>query len=956
MRKIVSVVFVMLLLLSLLPAFQAPVLADNENPNGQGKILGPWNITLLKTYKDRTIEVCGNITIKAGGTLSLDHVKLIINSTAKDEYYIIVETGGVLKLLNGTQVTNNATFDKPYFLTVNYGATVQIVGSELRRMGNSTAGMSLATLARTGFLLESNAASIVDSVIDDSFAGTVCTYILPIKPTITNVTYKNNSLGLAVGFGCSPTMHGNKYIGNADGLAVALKGKTVTDISKDLFHGNTLAIGVTASTLSIKDTTIENSTGAGIGSMAGGIVDLSNVTLSGNNNATYMDNSSLTIVGSTVTASGQWDFFVDNVSRVKVTNTTIDDRLGIKVNDTGSELDLMWYLNVRALNTTGAPVVGALVNVTDSHSTRVFSTATDATGWTGNILITELKDQGTGPVKLTPHNVTAEKGALWNLTAVNVDHTQKAVLNMWERDLVAPLVTIDSPQDAEHVNATELQVSGAASDDKGLALVELSNDTGAWTKAAGTATWSGIVNLTGDGSQQICARATDTSGNKATICVQVTLDTVPPTLTVDEPVDGQYFNHSQLFVKGSTDADIVQVNGDPVTVFNGNFSYALTLAKEGPNDLALVAMDLAGNRDSVSVRVYRDLVAPTVVILSPLPGALVPTNAFVVAGNVTDAQGIVGLWASTDNATWKGADVNYSGAQGTAGAFTASFSLPEGNHTVFLKAVDRANNTGRAVINFAIKLPDVTAPTVTVASPKDGQKITGLLFQVNGTAKDDVGVDRVEVSLDGTLWTLAGTKDKWAHWSLNMSLKEGSDTIYVRAFDQAGNKGVALVTVTAVKPFVDTEKPVVSVTSHKDGTTVNKQKIVLRGVASDNVKVKSILVSATGATNATWIAATLEPGNNSWSLEVTLKNGWNEIAIRASDDAGNTNTTTLSLKYAKSQRTAGINYWMVGIFLLIILVLAVVYVLTLPGREKAKKAKDEPLPGEDDEEGTDEEE
>lgn len=958
MRKIFALGSVLLLLFCLLPAFQVPVLADNENPNAQGKIMGPWNITMLKSYKDTTIEVCGNITIKAGGNLTLDHVKLIINSTKKAEYYIVVETGGTLQILNNSLVTNNATFDKPYFLTASFGSTVTIQRSQLRRMGNTTATIGLATLAKMGFLLQSSGATVSDSVIADSFAGTVCmSILLPITPKILNVTYRNDSLGLGISLNCNPTLLGNTFIKDAAGLAVILKGKTRTSLSKDRFYNNTLAVGATASSMGLSDVIIENSTDIGIGAMAGSMVDATNVVLRNNKNATHMDNSTLVMSNSLVTKSGKWDFFVDNVSNVKATNTTIDSRSKIKVNDTGSIFELQWHLNVRAQFKNGTALTGAIINVTDALGKRVFGTVTDSKGWSGQILVTELKDQGVGAVKLTPHNVTAEKGAYWNLTKVTVDRSQDLVLNVWQRDIVPPQVIIESPGNGAYVNSTKLDVNGTASDNAAVALVEVSNGTGGWAKATGTTSWSGIVNLTGDGPHQVCARAKDTSNNTATSCIPVTLDTVSPTIKVTEPKDGTYFNHSQLFVKGTSNGDIVQVGSDTVVVFNGNFSYPLTLMKEGANDIVLVAKDVAGNQNRTTLRLYRDLVSPTLTVLSPQSGATVPTNAFVVAGNVSDAQGVAGLWGSSDNRTWKAADVHYSSGANTSGTYTASFSLPEGNYTLYLKANDRANNTVRVQFKVRVKLPDVAPPILAIASPKDGQRITGLKFTVNGTAKDDEAVAKVELSLDGIIWNQVDTKDGWAHWSINVTLLEGTNTIYVRAFDTSGNKAVALVTVTAVKPFVDTERPVVSITSPKDGSTVSKQKVVLKGQVSDNVKVKTVLVSTTGSgSGANWILATLGPGNTTWSMEVTLKSGWNLVAVKASDDVGNTNITNVTIKYEKPQSSTALNYWVFGILLIVILVLIVVYVMTLPGRERAKKAKDEPVSeDEEDEAGAEEE-
>jgi hypothetical protein len=957
MKSVATLVCILMLSLCLFPAFQVPVLANNEDPNAQGKILGSWNITSMKSYKDRTIEVGGNLTITNGGTLKLDHVTLIMNSTPGHEYYITIEMGGTLQVINGSKITNNATYDRPYFIKANYASALLIQDSQLRRMGNTSATISIATIGMMGLLLQNNGATIQDSVISDSYAGTICTNILGIKPAIIGVKYQNDSLGLGIGLGCNPTLNNNVFIKNGVGSAVMYKVQALTTFNNDKFYNNTLAIGVTDSPVSIKNALIENSTQMGIGAMVSSVVSIDGSVLKGNRNATYMDNSTLILTNSKVTGSTQWDFFVDNRSKSTALNATLDDKSKIKVNDTNSVFELQWNLNVRAQYTNGTPIYWAWVNVTDSKGILVWGDPTNETGWTGRFPLTEARDKGLGLVELTPHNVTAELGAYWNLTTLTVDHSQDVVLNLWERDLVDPLIGIESPLDGDFINTTMAQISGTASDEKGLALIEVSNETGAWMNATGTSSWSGEVPLDGDGSHTLCARALDTSGNSATSCINVTLDTVTPTLTVTEPAEGTYFNHSQLFVKGTTDADTVIANGDTVVVFNGNFSYPFTLTKDGANDLVLVAKDKAGNQFSTSLWVYRDLVAPAIVVLRPLLGSVVTSNTFVVGGNLTDAQGVAGMWASTDNITWNAVDLNFTGGMSGTGAFTVTFTLSEGEHTIYLKAADLANNIDRTVFNVTIKLPDVTAPTLKVLSPKDGDTVQGLKTKVNGTALDDEKVASVELSMDGTNWTAAESYDNWAHWFLNLTLKDGANTIYVRAFDLAGNKAVTVVTVTAIKPFVDAEKPTVTITSIKDGKTVNKQRIVLKGVVSDNVRVKSVFVSLNGSgPGAQWVAASLDSSNTSWTIEVTLKSGWNSISVRASDTSGNTNTTTISVRYEKKQQSTGLNYWMVGIFFIIMVVLIVVYILTLPGREKAKKAKAKPVSDEDEEDVSDEEE
>ena len=65
-------------------------------------------------------------------------------------------------------------------------------------------------------------------------------------------------------------------------------------------------------------------------------------------------------------------------------------------------------------------------------------------------------------------------------------------------------------------------VTGNASDNVGLALVEVSTDGLNWSKASGTASWTATVNLT-ERDHTIYARATDGAGNIETATVAVTV-------------------------------------------------------------------------------------------------------------------------------------------------------------------------------------------------------------------------------------------------------------------------------------------------------------------------------------------------------------------------------------------------------------------------------------------------
>ncbi len=93
--------------------------------------------------------------------------------------------------------------------------------------------------------------------------------------------------------------------------------------------------------------------------------------------------------------------------------------------------------------------------------------------------------------------------------------------------------------------------------------------------------------------------------------------------------------------------------------------------------------------------------------------------------------------------------------------------------------------------------PDTTKPTVVIVSPTSGATVTSATLTVNGTASDNVAVQKVDLSMDGTNWvTATGTTS----WSATVTLQEGSNTIYVRVTDTSGNTQTKTITVILQTP------------------------------------------------------------------------------------------------------------------------------------------------------------
>jgi len=104
---------------------------------------------------------------------------------------------------------------------------------------------------------------------------------------------------------------------------------------------------------------------------------------------------------------------------------------------------------------------------------------------------------------------------------------------------------------------------------------------------------------------------------------------------------------------------------------------------------------------------------------------------------------------------------------------------------------DRGNST------WTMVLPDTVNPSVLITSPADGASLRSANATVTGTASDNLGIEKVEVSLDNSNWTTAtGTTT----WSTALSLKDGENTIYVRVTDTSGNIAWSTIHVNVSTP------------------------------------------------------------------------------------------------------------------------------------------------------------
>jgi predicted transcriptional regulator len=187
---------------------------------------------------------------------------------------------------------------------------------------------------------------------------------------------------------------------------------------------------------------------------------------------------------------------------------------------------------------------------------------------------------------------------------------------------------------------------------------------------------------------------------------------------------------------------------------------------------------------------YIDLTPPSVTISSPVSGLSEPyyTNKLYIDinGTVEDDVGVEVV--RVDGLTVEPVD----------GSFSHRVPLFEGENVFTVTVQDKAGNLGQSVLVRVVL--DTVEPLLVVLGPPEGTRTRSAWMEVNGLT--DLDVTRVVVA--GVPATLDGED-----WAANVTLARGLNDLLVEAFDRAGNRNWATVTVRMddLAPRVSIESP-----------------------------------------------------------------------------------------------------------------------------------------------------
>ncbi|UCD83885.1 MAG: hypothetical protein JSU92_11445, partial [Deltaproteobacteria bacterium] len=387
-----------------------------------------------------------------------------------------------------------------------------------------------------------------------------------------------------------------------------------------------------------------------------------------------------------------------------------------------------------------------------------------------------------------------------------------------------------------------------------------------------------IIDVSSFNSPVFSAVAVDNCGNTSSPdTIGVTIDTAAPAITITLPTDGATLNQTTVWVRGSVNdpipssgIDYIMVNGQTAS---GTDPWIVKISglAEGWNILNAMVRDKMGNEGMTFIQVFVDSIEPPPpVITFPFSG---PTSdntprveGFAEPGTTVEILEGVLSWGTT---------------VADGGGFFAIVLpvLADGAHTLVATATDEAGNTSWPS-NEVVIFVDTVEPDVFITSPVSGTIFSTNRVLVNGTVTDALPSSGISnVLVNGTPANVFGN-----NWDvILMGLSEGSVTIDVRAYDGAGNEGVAAVNIT-----VDITAPTVSITLPTLGTTINQTTVLVKGTATDTPPSSGLKrVEVNGETAS---------GTESWMVTVSgLAEGWNSITATVWDNADNYSSTSVSI-------------------------------------------------------------
>lgn len=395
---------------------------------------------------------------------------------------------------------------------------------------------------------------------------------------------------------------------------------------------------------------------------------------------------------------------------------------------------------------------------------------------------------------------------------------------------------------------------------------------------------------------------------------KTTVDVTAPTVAITSLSPDPTNDNTPLLSGTATDTttNVVEIkykvdsgtwqNVDSFTL-SKSVSYAFTTSalSDGSHTVYVKAKDAVGNEvlaaNYASDEFTVDTVPPSSSASSPQYDNQDTIDVSFTATDVTGTVVSTKLFYKKDDGAWTDSGLTLTGTSGTF-TFTPSGDGVYGFYTI---AADNADNTETAPATADSSTTFDTVAPVGTASILSSYK-NSLTFDVAYTTTEVTsGVASVKLYYStngGTAWTQYGTTYTTSPISFTAE-SQGAYAFSVRALDNAGNEEAEPSSAGSIEATttVDTVEPDTTITPLSPDPT-NDNTPTLSGTATD--ATTAIVLVEYRVDGGAWIAATATNGAfNELSEDYTfttstLADGQHTVEVRATDAAGNVETTFAS--------------------------------------------------------------
>ncbi|HDR2353842.1 TPA: Ig-like domain-containing protein [Enterobacter roggenkampii] len=557
----------------------------------------------------------------------------------------------------------------------------------------------------------------------------------------------------------------------------------------------------------------------------------------------------------------------------------------------------------------GTPIVVTINNV------EYNAVVTASGGWSIGVPAADLQAWTAGEVTVS----VSAKDAWGNTVAAE---------HPIELDLNAVAVTIDTVSGDDLLNAAEkgadLTISGQTQGVEAgqTVVVKFADQTftaqvqqdGSWSLTVPASAMETLI----DGRAQVSVSVTNVNGNSADASRVVTVDTLPPAITLDNLTSDNIINAAEaqqdLALSGTSTAE----PGQTVTVTLNGKTYQTTVQTDGTWQLIVPAADVgalndgivtvtatvsdvAGNSSSADRVGLVDATVPQVTINhfvtdTNTVNQLAHAQAQILSGSVTGA-------AAGDRVTITINSVDYTTVVDAAGNWSLGLpasvveGLTDGTWTIDVSVTDRSGNTGSSSLDVVVNtVTPVIAISTLAADDVINATEKGEDLLLSGTSNQPEGTT-ITVTLNGIHYT--ATADASGNWSVTVpaanvsALGEANYTVTANVTDSVGNSAS-----TSHDVLVDSSLPVVTIDTLAGDNIVNAAEVAagqtLTGKVTNAAPGDTVTITLGGQT----FTATVQD-DLTWSLPLTqsqltaLGNGDLTVSASVTNAHGNTGSSSL---------------------------------------------------------------